>query len=157
MVRGAVGTASPSSSPPDAVRTEGTGCLLCVFSLVVYMFIYLAFTGSLKFVSITETVVMVERDRREVFFVERGKDNSLHVTKQSMVLTGSSLTLNKNSTIFKKHSICSKDCQICEDHHNYSPMKPPALHVHQTSFLDSKENFSLKMNYHPSVMLKGKN
>lgn len=41
------------------------------------MFIYLAFTGSLKFVSITETVVMVERDRREVFFCrERERQQS---------------------------------------------------------------------------------
>lgn len=56
---------TPSGQKKQAARS--------VFSLwVVYIFIYLAFLGSLKFVSITETG-MVERDRREVAFVREGK------------------------------------------------------------------------------------
>lgn len=72
-------------------------------------------------------------DRKEVAVVERRKDNSLCVTKWSMMLTGRSLTLNKNNIISKERSICCLDCQICQDQHNHPPAELPALHVQRTS------------------------
>lgn len=80
MVRGAVGAASPSPPPPDTVRTEETGCSLCVFSLGG-LHIHL-----LSVLRLTE-VRFHHRDRdggkrqKGSCFCERGKDNSLRITK----------------------------------------------------------------------------